>query len=223
MAKRNKQKKKQVKPVRQEKTERSATVLEIVSTTIAAFALFVSIIALRYSTHYAQLEYEYKVDPQMEIHGNMEVMVNPSIGEDPLAAMSEIQVSILEKNNLDRAYVVYTDNRVEALDLGTMEGTLAGKIKSGLDSAPDIVSEEWEYRYFFLYMESLDGDNNLHLIYTKSSPGILEFNVVSGIEVYGLAKAEYKNEEDYAGEKLMAQKYVQLLKELPEYMGQQAF
>lgn len=61
---------------------------------------------------------------------------------------------------------------------------------------------------------------DLYLIYTKSSLGEVQFNVASGIEVYGLAKAQHENEDDYVGETLMAQKYVQLLKELPNYLCQ---
>lgn len=228
MAKNNSQKNKQVKPnirnqapndSQKNKGRRSSTMTDILSVVISGLALLVSFIALHYSTQYAKLEYDYKVDPQIEITGSPEIMRNPSGGSYPLAAMSEFYVSILEKNNLDRAYVIYAGNQVEALDLDDMEGTLAGKIKSGLDTEPDIVAGEWEYRYFFLYLESLDGGSNLHLIYTKSSPGNLVFNGISGIEVFGLANEKHERAEDFEGERMMAREYVRILKELPEYMG----
>lgn len=228
MAKKNNQKGKQVitntpngakDESKKSKERRSITVSEALSIIISFLALGVSIVALIHSDHYSELEYKYKVAPQIEITGRPEIKVNPS-GGPPFTTMAEIQVSVVEQNNLDRAFVIYGDNRVERLKLDDIEGTLEGKIKSGLDTKADIVSGEWEYRYFFLYLEGLDGETNLYLIYTKSLPGAFAFNAVSGIEVYGLEKADYENEADYVGEKLMAQKYVQLLKELPEYRCQ---
>lgn len=58
------------------------------------------------------------------------------------------------------------------------------------------------------------------LNYTKSAPGWIDFNGASGIEVYGLAKLKDSSTESYEGERIMAEQYVQLLKELPEYVGQ---
>lgn len=201
------------------KERRNITVSEALSIIISFLALGVSIVALIHSDHYSELEYKYKVDPQIEITGRPEIKATPS-GGPPFTTMGEIQVSVVEKNNLDSAFIIYGDNRVERLELDDMEGTLEGKIKSGVDTKADIVSGEWEYRYFFLCLESLDGETKLYLIYTKSLPGFFTFNAASGIEVYGLEKADYENEADYVGEKLMARKYVQLLKELPEYRNQ---
>lgn len=227
MAKKNNQKNKRVIPARQDETKNNTqdkkgvriTVVDLISIVISVIAVVVSCFTLHYSNQYSKLEYEYKVAPQIEITGRPEIKVNPS-GGPPFTTMAEIQVSVVEQNNLNRAFVIYGDNRVERLELDDIEGTLEGKIKSGLDTKADIVSGEWEYRYFFLYLEGLDGETNLYLIYTKSLPGAFAFNAVSGIEVYGLEKAEHKNEEDYAGEKLMAQEYVRIIKEMPAYLCQ---
>lgn len=199
---------------------RKYNIMEILTLAIAVFALVVSIVSAWYTTHYAQMEYAYKIDPQIAVRGIMEVEKNPEFEEDLQAAMSEINVYILERNNLARAYVIYADNRVETLELDNMGAALEGKVESGLKTEPNIKEGQWEYRYFFVYLESLDGDGTLYLIYTKSAPGVITFNGVSGIEVYGLENEIHKNEEDYKGERIMAQEYVRILRKLPEYMNQ---
>ena len=215
MANRKKQKQKmKSSPVER----RRPGMMEIISIAISLLALTVSVFVAFSSEHYAKMEYAYKLDPKIEVSGRIEAAKNPNGGE-PLTAMKDFRVRILEENNLKRAYVIYADERVEVLELDNMEGRLEGTIEGSLSTPPDIVVGEWAYRYFFVYLESLDGSGNLHLIYTKSSPGEIEFYGVAGIEVYGLGKGNHEDENAYIGEGIMRQEYARILKELPEYLG----
>ncbi len=188
-------------------------IMDIAPMFLSAIALAVSIVAVCFSFQSSGPEYAYRGDPQIEI------TVTPS-EDSPSTTMGEIQVSVVGKNNLNRAFVIHRNNRVEQLELDDIEDTLAEKIKSGLDTQADIVSKEREYRYFFLYLEEQDDESNLHLIYAKSLQGSITFHVASGIEVYGLGNESHENAEAYAGERIMAEEYVRILKELPKYMGQ---
>lgn len=203
------------------KTERKGyNMLNMIATAVLSIAaLIVSIIALYSSNHYAQMEYNYKMKPKIAVSGTLEATRNPVPGEDPLVAVKEFQLSVLEMNNLDQAYIIYANNRVEELSLDDPGDILKERVQTGLDTDPDIKVGEWEYRYFFVYFECLDGEGILYLLYAKSAPGRIDFNAISGVEVYGMAKETHENEEDYEGERIMAQEYVRILKELPEYIA----
>ena len=198
--------------------ERNFNMSELLSMAISALALIVSGVALFSSIYFATKEYEYKVNPQIEISGVPEVMVYSSDGDEPAPFMDKVYVDIVEKNNLACAYVIYADDKVEKLVPEDMENTITDRMESSMDKKPNVTTEKYEYRYFFLYLESLAGDSKVYLVYCKSSSEIMQFNCISGVEVYGLDKAVYENEKDYEGERIMAQKYVEILKELPNYI-----
>ena len=58
------------------------------------------------------------------------------------------------------------------------------------------------------------------MLYTKTTPGKVEFRAYSGIEIYGLANQVDEDEDANTGAQLMAQEYVQILAELPKYISQ---
>lgn len=201
------------------------SMLEILSALASWIALSVSIFSIVLSTYYSNKEYTYKIiDPQIE--GATRIAVQKTSAEySDFEDGTEFELSITAKDNLDRAYIVYANNHVEELELDDMENILKEKAESGLTTTPDIEVGKYEYRYYFVYLESLDDDGELYLIYTKNHSGSqgeqqVMFNAISGIEVYGLENEIHENTEEYAGEKIMAEKYVQLLSELPKYLGQ---
>lgn len=194
----------------------SITILPII---IAFASLLISVCSFFLTKHYLQMEYFYKLTPKIEVTGKAEGRVNSEAGKEPLTAVSQFNIHIVEENNLDCAYLITADGHVEQLSLDSIGGSLEAKIESGLKFAPDLTFGEWEYRYFFVYLKSLDGEGTVHLIYAKTTPGKLGFRSATGIEVYGLANLKDSSAETYEGERLLAQKYVQLLKEIPEYIG----
>lgn len=192
-------------------------IVMIVNVVLSSLAIIVSVFALYNSIYYDKKESEYKIGPQLEVLGAPKIEKD-SLEGSPKMTLSMVQINILEKNNLDQAYAIHSDGEVEKLPLDNIENTLEGQVKYNMQQEPNIVSGQYEYRYFFLYLKSLDGDGNLHLIYIKTSPENMVFNGVSGIEVYGLQNT-HQNEKAYEGEKFMAEEYVRILENLPKYLG----
>ena len=118
----------------------------------------------------------------------------------------------------DPAFIIYADYRLEETD--DAEDIVRKRMASKLTAAPDIDTGKYQYRFFFVYFEDVD---ELYLVYRKdsaeSSDGQpVRFDGVSGIEVFGLANQVADNAEEYEGEKIMAQAYTDLLRELSRYM-----
>ena len=110
-----------------------ALIISTISIVISGFALFTS-------NNYSRMEYAYKVDPRIEVTASIEVQENPVPGGAPLTAVTDMQVSILEKNNLDQAFLLHAgSSNVEKLELDNLENILAGKFESGLGTSADII------------------------------------------------------------------------------------
>lgn len=201
---------------KEDKKKRSYTMLDVMTMVISTVAVVISLFSLYFSSYYDKKEYEYKLELQIEVSGLPDLEVDSS-GHSIKPSMAEIHVNIVEKNNLEEAYVIYTDGEVERVEPEDIEDTLAGTIEYGIQEEPDIISGEYEYRYIFLYLKSLDGSCTLHLIYTKSSPGYMIFWGGTGVEVYGLQNS-HENDAAYEGEKIMAQEYAKIIEEMPKYM-----
>lgn len=220
----NKNKEKQIGPSEAKEEKKKMSISGMVSILISCLALGVSIIATISAARYANMEYTYKIDPQIEGAARIGIQKTSAEYGEFAVGVTEFELSITAKNNLDRAYIMYANSQVEELELDDMENILNGKTESGLTSTPDMEFGKYEYRYFFVYLESLDDHGELYLIYTKTYPGSLgekqlTFNAISGIQVYGLANEDHENAEEYAGERAMAEKYVQILNELPKYIS----
>lgn len=116
------------------------------------------------------------------------------------------------------AYIVYADYQIEHTD--DAEDIVRKTMESKLTATPDIDTGKYEYRYFFVYFEE---DIEVYLVYRKdsaeSSDGQpVRFDGVSGIEVFGMANQAAENAAEYEGERIMAQAYTDLLRELSRYM-----
>lgn len=72
-------------------------------------------------------------------------------------------------------------------------------------------------QYCFLYLEGLDGGNELTLIYAKSGDGEFKFDEAAGIKVWGLANSN-KDDPKYEGERIMAEKYLKIIEESAAYI-----
>lgn len=191
---------------------------------LSVIAIIVSAISAYFSISYSAKEYIYKIDPQIMLTGTMEIQKVSAEEKLPNVAISEMILSVTEKNNLDQAHIIYADGRVEKLELENLENILEDKIQLGLESNPNMTTGGCEYKYFFVYLQSLDGGGNLHLLYVKTFPASsnamrIEFRCISGIEVYGLGKGTHENPEEYEGELHMAQEYARIIKELPDFIS----
>ena len=123
----------------------------------------------------------------------------------------------------DPVCIIYADHRLEELEeTDDAEDIVRKRMASKLTAAPDIDTGKYQYRFFFVYFED---DAELYLVFRKdsaeSSDGQpVRFDGVSGIEVFGLANQAADNAAEYEGEKIMAQAYTDLLRELTRYMPQ---
>lgn len=170
-------------------------------------------------------DYSEELCSRIELSGSWDTQEISAEKDAFQFGVDKLLVSIEETDDLERAYIIYANNRVERLGVDDMERVLEKKIENSLTASPDLKVGNFEYRYFFVYLEIPDDSNELHLVFTKVVPGLpeaknLKFGAISGIEVFGLGNERHENAEEYAGEKIMAEEYVRILEELPRYMGQ---
>lgn len=129
-----------------------------------------------------------------------------------------IRIEIQEKNNLERAYLIYPDNEVEKLNINEVDAVLEEELNENIKLKKyDFQYGEQRYQYRFLYLIGLDGNTELSLIYIKSGKDEMVFNGVSGIEIWGLANS-HPDDPDFEGEKMMAAQYEQIIKDSEKYI-----
>ena len=193
-------------------------VIEVLPIIISCFALAVSGIALYVNYYFNHKEYEYKIDPEVEVIGRIGLQVSQNgTGYSEESFLEDMQIHILQKHNLQDAYLISPDNTVEKLEIDDMEERLLSKFSQELKmNKADLVFGDLTYQYVFLLLKSLDDTSELYLVYAKSNGEVFEFQAASGIEIWGLANSHPDN-PDFAGEKAMAVQYENLLKASEKY------
>lgn len=193
-------------------------VIEVLPIIISCFALAVSGIALYVNYYFNPKEYEYKIDPEVEVIGRIGLQVSQNgTGYSEESFLEDMQIHILQKHNLQEAYLISPDNTVEKLEIDDMEERLLSKFSQELKmNKADLVFGNLTYQYVFLLLKGLDDTSELYLVYAKSNGEVFEFQAASGIEIWGLANSHPDNPE-FAGEKAMAAQYENLLKESENY------
>ena len=193
-------------------------VIEILPIIISCFALAVSGIALYMNYYFNPEEYEYKIDPEVEVIGRIGLQVlQNGTGYSEESFLEDMQIHILQKHNLQEAYLISPDNTVEKLEIDDMEERLLSKFSQELKmNKADLVFGDLTYQYVFLLLKGLDDTSELYLVYAKSNGEGFEFQAASGIEIWGFANSHPDNPE-FAGEKAMAAQYENLLKASEKY------
>ena len=201
-----------------EKRVDARIVIEILPIIISCFALAVSGIALYVNYYFNHKEYEYKIDPEVEVIGRIGLQVSQNgTGYSEESFLEDMQIHILQKHNLQEAYLISPDNTVEKLEIDDMEERLLSKFSQELKmNKADLVFGDLTYQYVFLLLKGLDDTSELYLVYAKSNGEVFEFQAASGIEIWGLANSHPDN-PDFAGEKAMAVQYENLLKASEKY------
>lgn len=191
----------------------------IVVLVISGISLGVSIFVACFTVYYANKEYEYKLSP--EITAKTEVRVKAyKVGDDTEHKVysDKIEIKILNKNNMDKAYLIYPNNVVKKLTINEMENTLEEDLNEDAKMEKyDLEVGNKFYQYRFLFLTGKDGSNELYLIYMKTDGKEIVLDGVSGIEIWGLANANKDNPE-YEGERIMAEQYEEILKESYDYI-----
>lgn len=201
-----------------EKRVDARIVIEVLPIIISCFALAVSGIALYVNYYFNHKEYEYKIDPEVEVIGRIGLQVSQNgTGYSEESFLEDMQIHILQKHNLQDAYLISPDNTVEKLEIDDMEERLLSQFSQELKiNKADLVFGDLTYQYVFLLLKGLDDTSELYLVYAKSNGEVFEFQAASGIEIWGLANSHPDN-PDFAGEKAMAVQYENLLKASEKY------
>ena len=203
---------------KEEKRVDARIVIEVLPIIISCFALAVSGIALYVNYYFNHKEYEYKIDPEVEVIGRIGLQVSQNgTGYSEESFLEDMQIHILQKHNLQGAYLISPDNTVEKLEIDDMEERLLSQFSQELKiNKADLVFGDLTYQYVFLLLKGLDDTSELYLVYAKSNGEVFEFQAASGIEIWGLANSHPDNPE-FAGEKVMAAQYENLLKASEKY------
>lgn len=172
-----------------------------------------------FTLNYLDKEYKYKLSPEVTAMARFAVEASQLVDNvDCQFYAKELEIKILNKNNLDKAYLIYPDNLVKKLNINEIEDTLEEDLNKNIELKDyDFEAGGKYYQYRFLFLMGMDGSYELYLIYTKGEGKELLFNGVSGIEVWGLENSNKDNPE-FEGERIMAEQYRKILKESSNYI-----
>ena len=190
-----------------------------ISTYVSILGAVVSVVSTIFTIYFSNKEYKYKLDPEVTAATEIGAEAYEIGGKYVSHVYSDgIKIQILNKNNLEKAYLVYSDNRVERLNINEVEDVLETKLNEYIKmNKYDLQIGEISYQYCFLYLEGLDGGNELTLIYAKSGDGEFKFDEATGIKVWGLANSN-KDDPKYEGERIMAEQYLKIMEESAAYI-----
>lgn len=196
--------------------------LDILSILVSGLALIISAVSLLSQYHYSELEYQYKIKPEIDMQGGMGVIVQKYEDGSGIVTpnVSECKIQVLQKNNLRTAYLIHDNYEVEEVELDNIENMLELELMEKIEfNKPSMVCNDIPYHYEFLLLEGIDDSYELFLIYLRSGKlgGEIAFDAVSGAEIIELEKSHI-GEEDYEGEKELAKKYLEVLEECKKYM-----
>lgn len=194
-----------------------------VASVVAVLALIVSIISLWMQVQYSQKEYEYKLDPEISVEGRMDFSIQVlenheyDISLDPTPPV----IQVLQKNNLQSAYLIHDNYEVEKLQLDEVDYTLNTGWQKQIDlNTPNLIVNGVNYHYEFILLEGLDGSFELYLLYSRDGrTDRFGTYVVSGVEILELEKG-HMDEADHEGEKELAKLYQEVLANCQKYIVQ---
>ncbi|MGU8576441.1 hypothetical protein ACV3RL_06960 [Clostridium perfringens] len=186
---------------------------------ISVLSLIVTSFLTCFTINYLDKEYKYKLSPEVTVMARL--AVEPSRSGDNVDYQlyaKELEIKILNKNNLEKAYLIYPNNIVKKLNINEIENIL----EEDLNKSIELKDYDFEaggkcYQYRFLFLMGMDGSYELYLIYTKGEGKELLFNGVSEIEVWGFENSNKDNPE-FEGERIMAEQYRKILKESSNYI-----
>ena len=135
----NRNRKQEIKSAKKKGLLGSVSV-ETASLIISLLALISSIISIMVSAIYSNKEYEYKLDPEITATTEIGIQIEQQDSNRTARARSEgIEVTILQKNNLQAAYLIDPDYEVEKLEINEAEDILETRMKEKIQMGiPDL-------------------------------------------------------------------------------------
>ncbi len=184
---------------------------------VAGIGVLVAIISIIVVSHTSNREYEYNLEPKVEVTTSIAVQAKDIDGEQITnKGIDNVGFEILEKNNLDKAYLINSDYSVTEMEISEGEGNPSGKIPFG---NPDLTVNNINYYYKFVLLEGFDNSYTLTLVYSKNTINdvVLAADELTDIEVLELEKG-HEGDPEYEGERILADKYNEMLKYCEKYL-----
>lgn len=187
------------------------------SSIVSIIAIIISLVSLFSQANYADLEYKYKLSPQIDVDGRMDMKL--AVDKGVILDIEEPTFEIIQKNNLQKAYLIHLNYEVIELGIDEMENTLKTDWRSQVDmNTANFETNGVQYHYEFILLEGLDESIELYLLYSRSGEtNEVGIRLVSGVEMVELEKA-HSDDKKYAGERILADKYFELLQNCEKYM-----
>lgn len=195
------------------------TIIAIITIGISVISLVISIIAVNYSDK--EYEYEYKLSPEIELESRVLIKAEEVRDEiNPINYSRKTKIKIINKNNLDKAYLIHSDNSVEKLNINEFNNTIEENFNENIRGEYDLEIGGMFYQYRYILLIGLDGSFDLYLVYLKTDGDADEFVLgeASGVEIWGLINSN-KNNPEFDGERIMAEQYKKILAEISYYIG----
>lgn len=193
------------------------TIIAIITIGISVISLVISIIAVNYSDK----EYEYKLSPEIELESRVLIKAEEvRDGINPINYSRKTKIKIINKNNLDKAYLIHPDNSVEKLNINEFNNTIEENFNENIRGEYDLEIGGMFYQYRYILLIGLDGSFDLYLVYLKTDGDADGFvlSEASGVEIWGLINSN-KNNPEFDGERIMAEQYKKILAEISYYIG----
>lgn len=125
-------------------------------------------------------------------------------------------LEIVEENNLESAYLISSDYKVEKIEIDKANKELSSHIKKINVSDVDLQIDNIEYRYKFLILKSFNEDYDIYLIGLKTQVEKnqeITFSPLIYSEEYILMLENYdKGNPEREGERQIAKQYKEIIK-----------
>lgn len=190
-----------------------------IANVISVASLFITTFLTCFTLNYLDKEYKYKLSPEVEIYSGIKLQLYQLENNVEKDVYSErIKIKIKNKNNLEKAYLIYPNNVVRKLNIDEVENTLVESFDKDIELKKDELKfGDNSYQYCFLLLMGMDGSYELCLIYVKTDGENIKIDSVSGIEIWGLENSN-KDDPEFEGERVMAEQYRKILKESSNYI-----
>lgn len=209
-------------PVKEEEREKEGGYMFWIPVLVSLLSLGISCYAAYIQHTYANADYEYQRDPKFEMTAKLQYVPMLQGNEyKTLVSISDFSIKILERNNIERLYLISPSKEVHEINLdGTMEKQFEDYFNQAYEShLPDLLEKNGTIAYFyrFLVYSSLDDELEINVLYVKtevleeknnfSSPVQIEF--IDRIKILEFEKA-HPGDATYAGERKIAAEYREL-------------
>lgn len=177
-------------------------------------AIAISILALIYTIYANNTSFKRNINPYLDYKAEFNYTKNTDMEYIDSKLLPNIE--ILEKNNLESAFLIDSKYKIEKLEIGNENTELDNHIKKLSISDIDIKEGNIEYRYKFLLLKSYDEDYDIYLIGLKTEVDDnkkITFSPLIYSEEYILMLEKYdSNNPRRIGERKIAKQFKEIVR-----------